>query len=661
MSSPAIPSFDEFVASGTPKKQGIPTFDQFVAPAPRNERVGGQKVLDYANDTLSNVPSSAAKLAGNIGNAILHPIDTVGGIVKAATGTFEKMTPDTPSHAGRSNVPYADAAGAALKDRYGSPSAIAETIRTDPVGVAADASALAGGVSGLARGGGAIARAANLPRVASGAAKVAETAGAISDAVNPISLATKPIGAVLKQTAKPLVKSALGLPGRTERYGATPAAAALEHTSGITPSAVKESAIAQLNGLNQELEGLAAASGNTADLTAARKVIADAIAKVQAANGSADDLLPMQKQLTEARPGFAGAKTAAGDVAPQQAPIPFLGMKRQFGDDFTKFDAAAPLKDSTRKVGNQAYHELSSEFNRAVPGAADINQQIQSLAPVKDAAQRTSENAGAVQRSINRATRPTGGLAATLFGLHEAGVPGALAAMALQEGLASPTVKMGIARMLFGAGKGIKSPLTPRALNATGVAGEAADGSIPHYAKGGIAGMNGPEIALVGEEGPEQITPLSANLPTVPEAPGTIAEQVHQLSSGKRRVVMLPKGTPMLSTYQDKHGNQYVFNPNMISRNTIHAAAQTNNLTKILGASHGGMGAPDKSKLRGGVKAVVGKSASGITTQATATDRRHLRSALKQTRKVTPVGGRVSVTSPVAAVGERLLPPGPVR
>ncbi len=197
-----------------------------------------------------------------------------------------------------------------------------------------------------------------------------------------------------------------------------------------------------------------------ADLTAARQVIADAIAKVKAGNGDASDLLPMKKQLTEARPGFRGATTpppTVGDpagVAAQQHPSDFLGVKRQFGDDFTKFDAAVPLRDSARKVGNAAYHELSSEFNRAVPGAKPINQQMQSLVPVKDAAQRADEAAGPLERSINRGTRPTGGLAATLFGFHEGGPAGALAIMALQEGLSSPTVKMAVARALYGAGKG---------------------------------------------------------------------------------------------------------------------------------------------------------------------------------------------------------------
>lgn len=448
------------------------TEDPGAAQRERAPRNAGQKVLDYATDTLSNVPSSAGKLVGGMYQTVRHPIDTAETLGKVGIGTLQKMTPDTPSHANQEYVPYADAAGASLKKRYGSPANIAETFRTDPVGVGADVATVAGGISGLARGG-------LLPRTASALTKTSEVAGTVSDIANPLTLPSMVVGGGLKRVARPFVKSALGLPGRTERYGATPAAAVLEETSGIRPATIKASANAKLDELNKQLEALAAASGNTADLTTARRVISDAISKVRAANGLADDLTPMQEQLTSARPGFRGAVTAAGDVAAQQAPLDFLGMKRQFGDDFTKFDAAVPLKDSARKVGNKAYHELSAEFNSAVPGAQPINQRMQSLAPVPDAAQRASERAGSVQRSIDRATRPTGAMAATLFGLHEAGLPGAVAAMTVQDALASPAIRMALARALNGAGNGISSPATPRAASTAGSIGNAAQGSRP--------------------------------------------------------------------------------------------------------------------------------------------------------------------------------------
>lgn len=488
------------------------TYDDFTdAPqsAPAAQRVGGQKVLDYANETLSNIPSSAARFAQNLGTAVAHPVDTVGGLLKVATGTMQNMTPGyvTPERPGYSAE--ANAAGRALKDRYGSVDAVANTIKTDPVGVASDASAVLGGVSGLAKGASVAANAVRLPRVANAAANISRGAATASDIANPLTVPLKAAGAVSRGVARPLVKSALSLPGRTERYGATPAQAALEETSGIRPSTIRASATAKLDELNRELERLASASKNTADLTAARRVITDEIAKVKAANGIATDLAPMEDQLTTARPGFGGAVTPSGEVAAQQHPMDFLRMKRQFGSDFTKFDAAVPLKDSTRNVGNKAYHKLSSEFDRAVPEGAGINQRSQSLIPVKEGAQRADERVGAVQRAVDRSTRPTGGLAATLFGLQAAGLPGAVTAMTLQEALASPTVRMALARMFHGGGKAASTPTARRIGNTAAFAGSTAPDA-PRFARGGIAGRKGPETIIVGDGGePEAIVPLS--------------------------------------------------------------------------------------------------------------------------------------------------------
>ncbi len=440
-----------------------------IGPSAEKERPrvsGGQKVLDYANDTLSNVPGSAMKLAKGIGTALMHPIDTAEGLGKVVTGTVQNMTPGyvTPDRPGYSKE--ADAAWGALKDRYGSPHAIAESIRTDPVGVAADISAVAGGVSGLAKGVGVAADAANFGRTANAASKTAKVASAISDATNPVNLVTKPVGMAAKAVGRGFAKSALGLPGRSERYGATPAVAALEETTGITPSAVKASAIAKLADLETELQSLTAKATRDPSLQPAIDVISREIAKVKRANGLTADLEGMREQLTQPRAGFGGAVDMnSGTITPNQDPLTFLEMQRQFGDDYTKFDAAIPLKNAARNLGNKAYHEMGTEFNSAVPGAKEVRQRMQSLIPVKEGAARAGEHVGPVQNAVNRLTRPTGGAVGLL--LHGP------AALIGQEALSSPTVKMGIARGTYGAGKAIKSPITSRTMNAAGVAGVA--------------------------------------------------------------------------------------------------------------------------------------------------------------------------------------------
>jgi hypothetical protein len=517
---------------------------------------------------LSNIPGSSARLIENVATAFEHPLDTLRSIGSIPVGLAEKAgipvgTPGTGEHDAAQQL---DSMWDALKQRYGSPQAFAETLRTDPVGVVADVSAIASGFGGLARGTAATADFASLPRVASGATRAAEFAGATSDLTNPLNLVTKPLGYGIKATGKGLIKSALGLPGKTERYGATPAKAALELTSGLTPEAIKASSAKKLGELNTELEARAMAAqnaGSTPSLTPARNAVDSGISGVQAANGLVDDLTPMRTQLNTPRPGFTGtteyptgsrtpitystpppspiigAPPPTPTVVPGTPPAPvisnfqkpmdYLGMKRQFGDDFTRFDAAVPLKDSARKLGNRAYHEMSAEFNRAVPGAQPINQQIQSLTPVRDAAQRTSEKAGIIQDTINRATRPTGAMAATLAGGMTGGPAGAAAVLGAQEALSSPSVRIAAARGAYGTGNAFTSPITSRVFNTAGMAGKTEESANinpatgqpwtqdelqnypPKLARGGI--IRRPTVATVGEAGPEAIVPIGAPPP----------------------------------------------------------------------------------------------------------------------------------------------------
>jgi hypothetical protein len=144
-------------------------------------------------------------------------------------------------------------------------------------------------------------------------------------------------------------------------------------------------------------------------------------------------------------------------VAEQQAPLDFLGMKRQFGEDFTRFNPARPASHNATATANRAYGAMADEFNRSVPGAAPLNQRISSLIPVRDRAIQTDFNAGPGERMLNRVARPTGAMFPALFGLHEGGLPGALMAITGQEALSAPTFKMIAARGLHGAGKGLQA------------------------------------------------------------------------------------------------------------------------------------------------------------------------------------------------------------
>jgi hypothetical protein len=97
---------------------------------------------------LSNTLSSAANFAGNIGNAIIHPIQTVQNLAEIPIGGLQELGGQQ-----NQNTQTFDNVVNYFKQRYGSVNDLLHTAYTDPVGLAADVSAALGvgaGAAGLA-------------------------------------------------------------------------------------------------------------------------------------------------------------------------------------------------------------------------------------------------------------------------------------------------------------------------------------------------------------------------------------------------------------------------------------------------------------------------------------------------------------------------------
>jgi hypothetical protein len=92
-----------------------------------------------------NVVKSGANFAGNIGNALLHPIDTIENIGGAAVGGLQELGGQQ-----NDNTAKFDNLVDFFKNRYGSVSQLEHTLYTDPVGVAADLSTVLSGGAALA-------------------------------------------------------------------------------------------------------------------------------------------------------------------------------------------------------------------------------------------------------------------------------------------------------------------------------------------------------------------------------------------------------------------------------------------------------------------------------------------------------------------------------
>jgi len=105
-------------------------------PGPRAEiETLPQQAAGYVGELLGNIPQSALGFAQGVYEAATSPVQTLEALGSAALSPVET----------------AKAIGGYAAERYGSPGAIAETIKTDPVGFLADISTVAGGAGAALR------------------------------------------------------------------------------------------------------------------------------------------------------------------------------------------------------------------------------------------------------------------------------------------------------------------------------------------------------------------------------------------------------------------------------------------------------------------------------------------------------------------------------
>lgn len=162
-----------------------------------------------------NVVKSAANFAGNLGNAVLHPIQTVQGIGSAAVGGLQELGGQQ-----NQNTQDFDAVKSYFQNRYGSMSDLENSLYTDPIGVAADLSTLFAGGAGLADVAGDAARAGTVASAADADAaalssgvrtmagdqaignSVTRAADAVSGGLSNAAVATNPLTPVIAGASK---------------------------------------------------------------------------------------------------------------------------------------------------------------------------------------------------------------------------------------------------------------------------------------------------------------------------------------------------------------------------------------------------------------------------------------------------------------------------
>lgn len=141
-------------------------------------------------ETIGNIPSSGARLVGDIFSAITSPIETAKAVGKTALGAVQKLIPGR-----QKQEESAEQVLDFIKQRYGSKDAFIETIEEDPVGVLADFAGIITGAGIAVRGLGAAGKVSALSK----AGRVAQRAGA---AIEPLGLAAKGVARVTRLPRK---------------------------------------------------------------------------------------------------------------------------------------------------------------------------------------------------------------------------------------------------------------------------------------------------------------------------------------------------------------------------------------------------------------------------------------------------------------------------
>lgn len=263
-------------------KYNVPQYVKSVTDAYQTIKAGGNVGIDPNNPSsigntstsnqapsiqgfLENIFGSAGKLVGGLGEAALHPIQTVETLGSTAAGALEK-----PLGINNADTQHFDNLVNYFGQRYGGNSLpqivtnIGHTLYTDPVGAALDLSTLLDGVGAVAGGVGKLADVSRATDLANAADYISTTSGVlkggspeairalqnpgaltkIADAVKTVADYTNPLTAVGK-TAKfglgigaRVVGESLGLSTGTG-YGAIKGAFEAGNTGGEAQSAFR--------------------------------------------------------------------------------------------------------------------------------------------------------------------------------------------------------------------------------------------------------------------------------------------------------------------------------------------------------------------------------------------------------------------------------------
>jgi hypothetical protein len=244
-----------------------------------------------------------------------------------------------------------------------------------------------------------------------------------------------------------LVNSAFGFGAKSKEFGRDPGTVILDETKSLRPKPLLDEVRKQIDARTAALEAKAAADPNLkVSLEPVQQHILDLMEGLHKENFYEFD--PYLEKLWDHVTFNRQAKVPfPSEVSGEQA----VDLKRGLGKYVPKNSWREGAGGPMPILAKQAQHVLGDTINRTVPGAEEENQLLSNLIEAERRLKITSRSQGPEERLIDRVTRPTGALAGAILGGQAAGVPGALATIAVQEALRSPTLKLLAGRAMYAA------------------------------------------------------------------------------------------------------------------------------------------------------------------------------------------------------------------
>lgn len=247
----------------------------------------------------------------------------------------------------------------------------------------------------------------------------------------------------------------------------------LDDMKGNSPEELLGEANEKITGLGQQLDELADSSQMRGSLKPAYDAL-DQIEQRAGAQNSANELKVVQKIRDQLSSRYdSKTKKFSGDPIPTEPSArELLDLKRGIGklknwDSPSEAALASPIVD-------QVYGALDSELDRIVPESQGLNQKLSAMMKIASRAEDLTNNAGVAQKGFARIAAHTGAMAAPVgvgaaLGGAIGGTPGAAAGSVIgsmvgpfiQEKVASPATRIGIARALYPERGSIAESMAP--------------------------------------------------------------------------------------------------------------------------------------------------------------------------------------------------------